>query len=87
VPSKQNKALSEEQVDHIIRMAWCDRTSFEAIQEKTQFAENEVIALMRTKLKRKSFNLWRARVSGRITKHRKRFRREQKARHSDCDRI
>jgi uncharacterized protein (TIGR03643 family) len=32
---------------------------------------------MRTRLKRKSFNLWRKRVSGRTTKHLKRFRREQ----------
>jgi uncharacterized protein (TIGR03643 family) len=36
-----------------------------------------VIQLMRRKLKRKSFNLWRKRVSGRTTKHRKRFREER----------
>ena len=58
-------------------MAWCDRTSFETIHERTNFTEADVILLMRTRLKRKIFNLWRKRVSGRTTKHLKRFRREQ----------
>lgn len=62
----------------IIRMAWCDRTSFEAIEEKTGLPEAKIIKIMRTELKRKSFNNWRARVSGRGTKHRKRFRSKRK---------
>jgi uncharacterized protein (TIGR03643 family) len=70
--------LSPEQTDRIIRMAWCDRTSFETIEEKTGLPESEVIKVMRSELKRKSFNNWRARVSGRSTKHRKRFRHERK---------
>ena len=77
--SKQIKSLSVEQVDNVIHMAWCDRTSFETIEERTNLNEADVIALMRGKLKRKSFNIWRARVSGRVTKHRKRFRRERKS--------
>jgi len=77
VPNSVIKSLSEEQVDRIIHMAWCDRTSFETIHERTNFTEAAVIQLMRTRLKRKSFNLWRKRVSGRTTKHRKRFRLEQ----------
>lgn len=75
--SKQIKSLSIEQVDSVIGMAWCDRTSFETIQERTKLSEADVIELMRGKLKRKSFKIWRARVSGRVTKHRKRFRRER----------
>lgn len=71
------KSLSEEQVDRMIHMAWCDRTSFETIHGRTGFTEADVIQLMRSKLKRKSFNLWRKRVSGRTTKHRKRFREER----------
>ncbi len=70
--------MSPEQTDNIIRMAWCDRTSFETIEEKTGLSEAEVIKIMRAELKRKSFNNWRARVSGRVTKHRKRFRSERK---------
>lgn len=72
------KALNEEQIDPIIRMAWCDRTTFETIEERTGLPEAEVIALMRAKLKRKSFKIWRARVSDRATKHRKRFRTKRK---------
>ena len=47
-----------------------DRTPFDAI--KDQFGlKQEVIELMRKEMKRSSFNLWRARVQGRKTKHRK----------------
>lgn len=53
----------------VIEMAWEDRTPFEAIEALYGFAEKDVIALMRSKLKRNSFKLWRARVSGRKTKH------------------
>ena len=52
-------------------MAWADRISFEEIKKKTGFSEKEVIQLMRKNLKRKSYVLWRKRVRGRITKHRK----------------
>lgn len=79
MPSRKIKTLNVDQVDNVIRMAWSDRTPFEAIEERTTLTEAEVIELMRTKLKRKSFNIWRARVSGRVTKHRKRFRRDQKS--------
>lgn len=61
--------LSERDVDRIIEMAWEDRTPFEAISFQFGYTEQEVIALMRKKLKRNSFNLWRKRVSGRATKH------------------
>ena len=55
----------------LIGMAWADRISFEEIKKKTGFSEKEVIATMRRKLKKKSYILWRKRVRGRITKHRK----------------
>ena len=58
----------------IIGMAWTDRISFEEIKKKTGFTEKEVIRLMRKNLKRKSYLLWRKRVRGRITKHRKIFK-------------
>ena len=60
--------------DDIIGMAWADRISFEEIKKKTGLSENEVIRIMRTNLKRKSYLLWRKRVRGRITKHRKLFK-------------
>ena len=55
----------------LIGMAWADRISFEEIKKKTGFSEKEVITTMRKNLKRKSYILWRKRVKGRITKHRK----------------
>ena len=57
--------------DDVIGMAWADRISFEEIKKKTGLSEKEVIQLMRKKLKRKSYIIWRKRVRGRITKHRK----------------
>ena len=58
----------------VIGMAWADRISFEEIKNKTSFSEKEVIKLMRKNLKKKSYILWRKRVKGRITKHRKLFK-------------
>ena len=58
----------------VIGMAWADRISFEEIKKKTGLREKEVIKIMRTNLKRKSYLLWRKRVRGRITKHRKLFK-------------
>ena len=55
-------------------MAWADRISFEEIKKKTDLSEQEVIKIMRKNLKRKSYLLWRKRVRGRITKHRKLFK-------------
>ena len=67
--------LSTEQISAIIRMAWEDRTSFEEILSRTGLSEAEVIRIMRRELKPSSFRLWCKRVSGRVTKHRKRFER------------
>ena len=55
-------------------MAWADRISFEEIKKKTGLNEKEIIKIMRTNLKRKSYLLWRKRVRGRLTKHRKLFK-------------
>lgn len=57
-------------IDRIIEMAWEDRTPFEAILLQFGVTESEVIKLMRTELKRSSFNRWRKRVnSGVSQKH------------------
>ena len=65
--------MTDTQRDQIIRMAWEDRTTFETIKEKTGLTEAQVIELMRKEMKPSSFRMWRKRVSGRITKHRKRL--------------
>lgn len=63
-------ALSTADIDRIIEMGWEDRTPFDAIEAQFGLAEKDVIALMRREMKASSFRMWRARVSGRATKHR-----------------
>lgn len=58
-----------EDLDRVIQMAWEDRTPFEAIEWQFGLKENDVRALMRRSLKRKSFEMWRKRVQGMSTKH------------------
>lgn len=60
--------LTEQEIDRIIEMAWEDKTPFEAITIQFNVSESEVIALMRSRLKRSSFNLWRKRVNEGISK-------------------
>lgn len=55
-------------IDRIIEMAWEDRTPFEAIEIQFGLTEADVIKLMRTELKRNSFNLWRKRVNSGVSK-------------------
>lgn len=74
---KNHKDLGDEATDTVIGMAWDDRCSFERIEEKFGLPEKEVIVLMRRQLKPGSFRRWRRRVSGRVTKHRKRFKRSE----------
>jgi len=62
-------SMSEADISRVIEMAWEDRTPFEAIQTLYGLSEPEVISLMRSSLKRKTFKNWRARVSGRRSKH------------------
>ena len=73
--TKKIKQLSASEIDRITGLAWQDRCSFERIEEVFGLSESEVIKLMRGSLKRGSFRRWRRRVSGRVTKHRKRFKR------------
>ena len=61
--------LSEEAVSRVIEMAWEDRTPFEAIENLYHLSEPQVIKLMQREMKPSSFRMWRARVSGRNTKH------------------
>ena len=56
----------------VIGMAWSDNISFEEIKKKTGLSESEVISIMRKNLKKISYILWRKRVRGRSSKHRKR---------------
>ena len=61
--------LTTGDLDRIIQMAWEDRTAFDSIQSQFGLTPGEVIKLMRSELKPSSFRLWRARTTGRKTKH------------------
>ncbi|MBA66227.1 MAG: TIGR03643 family protein [Candidatus Marinimicrobia bacterium] len=63
--------MFEETKNRIIEMAWEDRTPFDAIEDQFGLSEKDVIIIMRRNLSLSSFKLWRKRVSGRKTKHRK----------------
>ena len=58
-------------INSIIEMAWCDKTSFDSIKLQTNLSEKEVIKIMRSNLKKTSFRFWRERVYGRKAKHAK----------------
>lgn len=62
---------SEGDISEVIGMAWADDVPFEDIRKKMGLSESDVITIMRSHLKPSSFRLWRKRVSGRKTKHRK----------------
>ena len=63
-------ALSQADISAVIQLAWEDRTSFETIEQRLGVCEAEVIRIMRQELKSGSFQLWRKRMKGRVTKHR-----------------
>jgi len=56
-------------VSEIIDLAWDDFASFDDIEAQTGLKEKQVIAIMRKNMKPSSFRMWRARVTGRKTKH------------------
>jgi len=77
---KKKPEFTERELDRIIEMAWEDRTPFDAITDQFGLKEQQVIELMRREMKPSSFRMWRERVQGRSTKHRK-------LRESDIDRF
>ena len=61
----------KKSIDEVIGMAWSDKISFEEIKKKSGLSDSEVISIMRNNLKKKSYIVWRKRVRGRFSKHRK----------------
>ena len=60
--------MTEVDCDRIIEMAWEDRTTFEAIESQFGISESEVIKIMRSNMKRSSFDLWRKPVNSGVSK-------------------
>ena len=59
----ENKQFTESQIDRIIEMAWEDRTPFEVLKEEFGVTENEVTELMRKRLSKDNFELWKKKVT------------------------
>ena len=69
---KVNKLnFQESDLNRLIEMAWQDRTTFDTIYELYGLTENQVKKKMRTLISKNSFKMWRKRVQGRATKHKK----------------
>ncbi len=69
--SEVQTKLSILDINRVIEMAWEDRTTFDAIKFQFGLSENDVKALMKSKLKFSSYKLWRKRVNNCNTKHAK----------------
>jgi uncharacterized protein (TIGR03643 family) len=65
---------SPAELSEIISLAWADDVSFDKIKHEKGISERDVIILMRQNLKKRSFELWRERVSGRKMKHERKFK-------------
>lgn len=67
--NKRTMNLRHDDLDRLIRMAWEDRTPFDAIKQQFNISQNGVIKIMRKTLSRSAFIAWRKRASNRKTKH------------------
>ena len=54
--------LNEKYLNKAIDFAWADEISFDSIKEQTGLNEKQVIKLMRSNLKPRSFKHWRERA-------------------------
>ena len=77
MPTQHSHTLTDQDRDRIIEMAWEDRTPFEAILHQFGYTEADTIALMRSSLKRSSFNLWRKRGNSGISQKHARKRNQE----------
>ncbi len=57
--------ILQDDQDRIVRMAWEDRTTFDAIFEQFGLTANEVVKFMRTQLDSKAYKRWRRRAGER----------------------
>ena len=61
-PVSKVSTLSDEEISEVIEMALSDHTSFAQIEALHGLRDKDVKALMRSNLKRGSYEAWRRRV-------------------------
>ena len=59
--SKKSNKL-DEHLSELIEKAWCDKTSFDNIAATDHITENEIKKILRKKLKKNRYILWRKRI-------------------------
>jgi len=69
IPATPRPDIGRLTTSEIVAMAWDDETSFDDIKTQSGLSEKAVIKIMRGHMKPSSFRMWRARVSGRASKH------------------
>lgn len=62
-------AIGNVHTSEMIALAWCDKTTWSAIEGQTGLTEPEIMKLMKQNLKPKSYVVWRKRVK----KHKKHY--------------
>ncbi len=55
--------LDNEQIERVVSMAQEEKKPFEVLKEEFGITENEVIEIMRKKLSKDNFELWKKKVS------------------------
>lgn len=55
--------LNNESIERVVAMAQEEKKPFEAIKEEFGLSESEVTELMRTKLNKENFELWKKKAS------------------------
>ncbi|WP_333600333.1 TIGR03643 family protein [Flavobacterium sp.] len=56
--------LDNEQIERVVSMAQEERKPFEVIKEEFGLTENEVTELMRKRLSKPNFELWKKKAAG-----------------------
>jgi uncharacterized protein (TIGR03643 family) len=56
--------LDNEQVERVVSMAQEERKPFEVIKEEFGLTENEVTEVMRKRLSKENFELWKKKATG-----------------------
>jgi uncharacterized protein (TIGR03643 family) len=56
--------LDNEEIERVVSMAQEERKPFEVIKEEFGLSENEVTELMRKKLSKDNFEVWKKRATG-----------------------
>ncbi len=59
--------FSQSEISDIIQMAWDDKTDFSHINKIYGIVEGDVKKIMKKNIKRKSYEIWRKRISMRST--------------------